>query len=217
MEDEGRQRTTKYISCVFAEESDLSRQYEREKARNELLTTVSLASVQEESLLPEGEDAFLSELDSDEEGGGGRKRKGRRAPRDSRSFSNGGLRTQPHHSTPSKGRGARGRGAQGRGARGRGGQGCSGQGCTFSVWLWGRSVQRIPRGGLGAVPTRDLSVSHASLNLTLRRVSCGLSPACCQVSSRLPLFCYILTIKGMEFPKLPLSISSNNLCNPSGF
>ena len=118
MEDEGRQRTTKYISCVFAEESDLSRQYEREKARNELLTTVSLASVQEESLLPEGEDAFLSELDSDEEGGGGRKRKGRRAPRDSRSFSNGGLRTQPHHSTPSKGRGA----------RGRGGQWCSGQG-----------------------------------------------------------------------------------------
>ena len=56
MEDEGRQRTTKYISCVFAEESDLSRQYEREKARNELLTTVSLASVQEESLLPEGMD-----------------------------------------------------------------------------------------------------------------------------------------------------------------
>ncbi|XP_061257470.1 general transcription factor 3C polypeptide 1 isoform X2 [Bos javanicus] len=104
MEDEGRQRTTKYISCVFAEESDLSRQYEREKARNELLTTVSLASVQEESLLPEGEDAFLSELDSDEEGGGGgRKRKGRRAPRDARSFSNGGLRTQPHHSTPNKG------------------------------------------------------------------------------------------------------------------
>ncbi|KAB0394536.1 hypothetical protein E2I00_004116 [Balaenoptera physalus] len=61
MEDEGRQRTTKYISCVFAEESDLSRQYEREKARSELLTTVSLAAVQEESLLPEGEDAFLSD------------------------------------------------------------------------------------------------------------------------------------------------------------
>lgn len=203
MEDEGRQRTTKYISCVFAEESDLSRQYEREKARNELLTTVSLASVQEESLLPEGEDAFLSELDSDEEGGGGsRKRKGRRAPRDARSFSNGGLRTQPHHSTPSKGRGARGGG---------------GQGCTLSVWLWGRSVQRTPQGGLGAVPTRDLLVSRASLNLTLRRALCGLSPASCQVSSHLPLFCYILTIKGMEFPKLPLSISSNSLCNPSGF
>ncbi|XP_057604744.1 general transcription factor 3C polypeptide 1 isoform X2 [Hippopotamus amphibius kiboko] len=104
MEDEGRQRTTKYISCVFAEESDLSRQYEREKARSELLTTVSLASVQEESLLPEGEDAFLSESDSEEEGGGSSsKRKGRGSQRDARSFSNSSLRTQPHHSTPAKG------------------------------------------------------------------------------------------------------------------
>ena len=75
MEDEGRQRTTKYISCVFAEESDLSRQYEREKARSELLATVSLASVQEESLLPEAEDAFLSDSDSEEEGGRGRGRR----------------------------------------------------------------------------------------------------------------------------------------------
>ena len=159
MEDEGRQRTTKYISCVFAEESDLSRQYEREKARNELLTTVSLASVQEESLLPEGEDAFLSELDSDEEGGGGgRKRKGRRAPRDARSFSNGGLRTQPHHTTPSKGRG--------------------GQGCMFSVWLWGRSVQRTPRGGLGAVPTGTCRchMHHLILRSGEPRVVC-LQPA----------------------------------------
>ncbi|XP_036680624.1 general transcription factor 3C polypeptide 1 isoform X3 [Balaenoptera musculus] len=101
MEDEGRQRTTKYISCVFAEESDLSRQYEREKARSELLTTVSLAAVQEESLLPEGEDAFLSESDSEEEGSGCRRR-GRGSQRDSKSFSNGGLRTQPHHTTPTK-------------------------------------------------------------------------------------------------------------------
>ncbi|KAM5197952.1 general transcription factor 3C polypeptide 1 isoform 1-T1 [Hipposideros larvatus] len=78
MEDEGRQRTTKYISCVFAEESDLSRQYEREKARNELLTTVSLASVPEESLPPEGDDTFLSESDSEEEGGSSSSRKKRR-------------------------------------------------------------------------------------------------------------------------------------------
>ena len=206
MEDEGRQRTTKYISCVFAEESDLSRQYEREKARNELLTTVSLASVQEESLLPEGEDAFLSELDSDEEGGGGgRKRKGRRAPRDARSFSNRGLRTQPQHSTQSKGRGA----------RGRGGQGWAGV-HVLSLAL-GPFSPADTQGWPGCCANRDLSVSHASLNLTLRRASCGLSPARCQVSSRLPLFCYILTVKGMEFPKLPLSISSNNLCNPSGF
>lgn len=117
MEDEGRQRTTKYISCVFAEESDLSRQYEREKARSELLTTVSLASVQEESLLPEGEDAFLSESDSEEEGSGGRRR-GRGSQRDSRSFSNGSLRTQPHHSTSTKGRGVLRAGGRGLGRGG---------------------------------------------------------------------------------------------------
>ncbi|XP_004439572.1 PREDICTED: general transcription factor 3C polypeptide 1 [Ceratotherium simum simum] len=104
MEDEGRQRTTKYISCVFAEESDLSRQYEREKARNELLTTVSLASVQEESLLPEGEDTFLSESDSEEEGGRSSSKRRGRGPRGNvRSSSSLSLRTQPHHSTPAKG------------------------------------------------------------------------------------------------------------------
>ncbi|XP_075420767.1 general transcription factor 3C polypeptide 1 isoform X2 [Tenrec ecaudatus] len=94
MEDEGRQRTTKYISCVFAEESDLSRQYEREKARGELLTTVSLATVQEESLPPEGEDTFLSESDSEEERtrSSRRKRKGKGASGD-----------RAHHSTPAKG------------------------------------------------------------------------------------------------------------------
>ncbi|XP_012587099.1 PREDICTED: general transcription factor 3C polypeptide 1 [Condylura cristata] len=100
MEDEGRQRTTKYISCVFAEESDLSRQYEREKARGELLTTVSLASVQEESLLPEAEDTFLSESDSEEEGGGGGKKRGKGPQGDRRASS---LSLGPHHSTPSKG------------------------------------------------------------------------------------------------------------------
>uniref|UniRef100_A0A8C0WLD1 General transcription factor 3C polypeptide 1 n=1 Tax=Castor canadensis TaxID=51338 RepID=A0A8C0WLD1_CASCN len=101
MEDEGRQRTTKYITCAFAEESDLSRQYAREKARGELLTTVSLASVPEESLLPEGEDTFLSESDSEEESGGG-KRRGR-APGHMRSSVDLGSSTQPHHSTPAKG------------------------------------------------------------------------------------------------------------------
>uniref|UniRef100_A0A8D1VDV0 General transcription factor 3C polypeptide 1 n=1 Tax=Sus scrofa TaxID=9823 RepID=A0A8D1VDV0_PIG len=104
MEDEGRQRTTKYISCVFAEESDLSRQYEREKARSELLATVSLASVQEESLLPEAEDAFLSESDSEEEGGRGRgRRRGRGSQADGRSSASGGLGPHSHHSTPTKG------------------------------------------------------------------------------------------------------------------
>ncbi|XP_011288864.2 general transcription factor 3C polypeptide 1 isoform X2 [Felis catus] len=103
MEDEGRQRTTKYISCVFAEESDLSRQYKREKARSKLLTTVSLASVQEESLLPEVEDSFLSDSDSEEERGSSSKRKGRVSQGDGRACFGAGLGTQPHHSTPAKG------------------------------------------------------------------------------------------------------------------
>ncbi|KAL6046471.1 hypothetical protein STEG23_021432, partial [Scotinomys teguina] len=101
MEDEGRQRTTKYISCVFAEESDLSRQYAREKARGELLTTVSLASVQDESLMPEGEEAFLSDSESEEESSCSGKRKGRGSRGHSRASGNAG--SQPHHSTPAKG------------------------------------------------------------------------------------------------------------------
>ncbi|KAH0503001.1 General transcription factor 3C polypeptide 1 [Microtus ochrogaster] len=101
MEDEGRQRTTKYISCVFAEESDLSRQYAREKARGELLTTVSLASVQDESLMPEGEEAFLSDSESEEESSCSGKRKGRGSR--GRSRASGVAGSQPHHSTPAKG------------------------------------------------------------------------------------------------------------------
>ncbi|KAM6166644.1 general transcription factor 3C polypeptide 1 isoform 2-T2 [Erethizon dorsatum] len=103
MEDEGRQRTTKYISCVFAEESDLSRQYAREKARGELLTTVSLASMSEEPLLPEGEDAFLSESDSEEEGSRGSKRRARGAQGHVKSPAEFGPGSQPYHSTPTKG------------------------------------------------------------------------------------------------------------------
>ncbi|KAM5227701.1 general transcription factor 3C polypeptide 1 [Ctenodactylus gundi] len=103
MEDEGRQRTTKYISCVFAEESDLSRQYAREKARSELLTTVSLASMPEESLVPESEDTFLSESDSEEESSRGSKRRGRGAPGHMRSSVEFKPGAQPHHSTPTKG------------------------------------------------------------------------------------------------------------------
>ncbi|XP_077616584.1 general transcription factor 3C polypeptide 1 isoform X1 [Crocuta crocuta] len=95
MEDEGRQRTTKYISCVFAEESDLSRQYKREKARSKLLATVSLAAV------PEVEDSLLSDSDSEEERGS--KRRGRLSQGDGRGCFGAGLGTQPHHSTPAKG------------------------------------------------------------------------------------------------------------------
>ncbi|XP_053550449.1 general transcription factor 3C polypeptide 1 isoform X2 [Bombina bombina] len=41
MEDEGRQRTTKFISHVFVEESELRRQYLEEKAKSEKLCTLS--------------------------------------------------------------------------------------------------------------------------------------------------------------------------------
>lgn len=105
MEDEGRQRTTKYISCVFAEESDLSRQYAREKARGELLTTVSLASVQDESLMPEGEEAFLSDSESEEESSCSGKRRGRGSRGHAKASGGAGPASQPHHSTPAKGKG----------------------------------------------------------------------------------------------------------------
>ncbi|XP_051844236.1 general transcription factor 3C polypeptide 1 [Antechinus flavipes] len=98
MEDEGRQRTTKYISHVFAEESDLSRQYEREKARSEHLTMVNLAPVPEESLVPEGEDTFHTESDSEEENTSSSKRR----KRTSHGEMGSGSKFSPKHSTPTK-------------------------------------------------------------------------------------------------------------------
>uniref|UniRef100_A0A8C5JPV2 General transcription factor IIIC subunit 1 n=1 Tax=Junco hyemalis TaxID=40217 RepID=A0A8C5JPV2_JUNHY len=79
MEDEGRQRTTKYISYIFAEESDLNRQFEREKARSEQLATVTLALVPEDSppveeASPGEEEAVASESDNEEEGKDKKKR-----------------------------------------------------------------------------------------------------------------------------------------------
>ncbi|KAJ1098406.1 hypothetical protein NDU88_003517 [Pleurodeles waltl] len=44
MEDEGRQRTTKYVSQVYVEKSDLSLQFEKEKARSEQLSTLTCPS-----------------------------------------------------------------------------------------------------------------------------------------------------------------------------
>uniref|UniRef100_A0A8C3LHT2 General transcription factor IIIC subunit 1 n=1 Tax=Chrysolophus pictus TaxID=9089 RepID=A0A8C3LHT2_CHRPC len=85
MEDEGRQRTTKYISYIFAEESDLNRQFEREKARSEQLATVTLALVPEDSppledAFPGEEDTLVSESDNEEEEKYGKKRgKGQKA------------------------------------------------------------------------------------------------------------------------------------------
>uniref|UniRef100_A0A8C4UZ77 General transcription factor IIIC subunit 1 n=1 Tax=Falco tinnunculus TaxID=100819 RepID=A0A8C4UZ77_FALTI len=89
MEDEGRQRTTKYISYIFAEESDLNRQFEREKARSEQLATVTLALVPEgsppvEDASPGEDDTLVSESDNEEEGKDGKKRgKGQKANSDS--------------------------------------------------------------------------------------------------------------------------------------
>ncbi|NXG66318.1 TF3C1 factor, partial [Hemiprocne comata] len=79
MEDEGRQRTTKYISYIFAEESDLNRQFEREKARSEQLATVTLALVPEDSppvedVSPGEDDTLVSESDNEEEGKDGKKK-----------------------------------------------------------------------------------------------------------------------------------------------
>ncbi|NWR84499.1 TF3C1 factor, partial [Furnarius figulus] len=85
MEDEGRQRTTKYVSHVLAEESDLNRQFEREKARSEQLATVTLALVPEDSppveeASPGEDETLVSESDNEEEGRDGKKKgKGQKA------------------------------------------------------------------------------------------------------------------------------------------
>ncbi|XP_040212931.1 general transcription factor 3C polypeptide 1 isoform X1 [Rana temporaria] len=46
MEDEGRQRTTKFISHVFVEESDLRKQFLEEKAKSEQLSLINSAPLQ---------------------------------------------------------------------------------------------------------------------------------------------------------------------------
>ncbi|KAL4624441.1 general transcription factor 3C polypeptide 1 [Arapaima gigas] len=45
MEDEGRQRTTKYISKIFVEQSELNQQFAKEKARSEQLMTGAAAEL----------------------------------------------------------------------------------------------------------------------------------------------------------------------------
>ncbi|XP_069463928.1 general transcription factor 3C polypeptide 1 [Ambystoma mexicanum] len=76
MEDEGRQRTTKYISHIFADKSSLSLRFEKEKARSEQLATVAFPSddsvfldksisTDNQTLIEE--DLFLVESDDDDE------------------------------------------------------------------------------------------------------------------------------------------------------
>ncbi|KFQ55558.1 General transcription factor 3C polypeptide 1, partial [Nestor notabilis] len=106
MEDEGRQRTTKYISYIFAEESDLNRQFEREKARSEQLATVTLALGPEDSppaedVSPGEDDTLVSESDNEEEGKDGKKRgKGQKA--NSGSLLKLSVQDDTHQSTPAK-------------------------------------------------------------------------------------------------------------------
>ncbi|NXJ68836.1 TF3C1 factor, partial [Rostratula benghalensis] len=107
MEDEGRQRTTKYISYIFAEESDLNRQFEREKARSEQLATVTLALVPEDSppvedVSPGEDDALVSESDNEEEGKDGKKR-GKSQKASSGSQLKLSVQDDAHQSTPAKG------------------------------------------------------------------------------------------------------------------
>ncbi|XP_074452839.1 general transcription factor 3C polypeptide 1 isoform X3 [Larus michahellis] len=107
MEDEGRQRTTKYISYIFAEESDLNRQFEREKARSEQLATVTLALVPEDSppvedVSPGEDDTLVSESDNEEEGKDGKKR-GKGQKTNSDSLLKLSFQDDTHQSTAAKG------------------------------------------------------------------------------------------------------------------
>ncbi|KFO63271.1 General transcription factor 3C polypeptide 1, partial [Corvus brachyrhynchos] len=106
MEDEGRQRTTKYISYIFAEESDLNRQFEREKARSEQLATVTLALVPEDSPRVEdvspGEDETVASESDNEEEGKNRKRRGKGQKTNSGSPLKSSVQGDAHQTTPAK-------------------------------------------------------------------------------------------------------------------
>ncbi|MBN3274082.1 TF3C1 factor, partial [Polyodon spathula] len=64
MEDEGRQRTTKYISKVYVERSDLNQQFEKEKARSEQLSTVGCSLLEPVESQGEGREELPSEKES---------------------------------------------------------------------------------------------------------------------------------------------------------
>ncbi|XP_058013284.1 general transcription factor 3C polypeptide 1 isoform X3 [Ahaetulla prasina] len=65
MEDEGRQRTTKYIARMYAEQSNLSQQFEREKARSEKLAQANIAFAHDDPL--PGEQLSLAEEEEEDE------------------------------------------------------------------------------------------------------------------------------------------------------
>ncbi|XP_018426794.1 PREDICTED: general transcription factor 3C polypeptide 1 [Nanorana parkeri] len=70
MEDEGRQRTTKFISHVFVEESELRRQFLEEKAKSEQLSLMNLDTLQnveeDKAMSPENNPSVDSHISEDE-------------------------------------------------------------------------------------------------------------------------------------------------------
>ncbi|XP_043945407.1 general transcription factor 3C polypeptide 1 [Protopterus annectens] len=120
MEDEGRQRTTKYIAHIFVEDSELNRQLEKEKARSEQLATDSFVSAEplpEERFyivqstpappLPideEAVDASYSESEEDEEYKPKRKRKRKLKVNAAALLNKSKLKKSPFQSTPQKGK-----------------------------------------------------------------------------------------------------------------
>ncbi|CAN2391196.1 RNA polymerase III type 2 promoter sequence-specific DNA binding [Pristimantis euphronides] len=70
MEDEGRQRTTKFISHVFVEESELRKQFLEEKAKSDKLSLLNLTPVQTavyDKVSPENKSPEESQTLEDEE------------------------------------------------------------------------------------------------------------------------------------------------------
>ncbi|CAI9600526.1 unnamed protein product [Staurois parvus] len=70
MEDEGRQRTTKFISYVFVEESELRKQFLEEKAKSEQLSLINSAPLQnvedDKAMYPEHNLTADSQISEDE-------------------------------------------------------------------------------------------------------------------------------------------------------
>nr|XP_014348197.1 PREDICTED: general transcription factor 3C polypeptide 1 [Latimeria chalumnae] len=112
MEDEGRQRTTKYFAHVFVEKSALNQQFEREKARSEKLATEELeTSVPVTSFIVDdpvsvGEEVALQgdEEEEEEEKNMKTKKKEEKMRANSKSLAKKPLgNAAPLHSTPAKG------------------------------------------------------------------------------------------------------------------
>ncbi|XP_059510098.1 general transcription factor 3C polypeptide 1-like isoform X2 [Stegostoma tigrinum] len=67
MEDEGRQRTTKYVAKTFVKQSELSKQFEKEKARSERLATTSFLPLHHAEPEPDSQQAVAPDLPEKED------------------------------------------------------------------------------------------------------------------------------------------------------